>query len=162
MTNIWLLLVGCVISTSTVYADDSIAIKGRMEFWLRTCNDAYQCDLPTAISPAIEVDGTLPKPTADKNLTKFEYTAKHDHLEARLQIYWRIVGDQPHEHYLTAQIRLIDVNTKTIITECTHYDRDSFTTYFPVGACSGTLNGAGIGITTKKYPETTGSHVDLR
>ncbi len=160
-TCLLLLLFFCGVYWSpAASADTGMTIQGTLQLWTRHCDNQLRCQLPVAMAKPISVNGHLAKPISGE-LTMFERVIIHENFQIRLQIFWRRQGDQAHEHYLTAQIRLVDLGTNTIVAECSHYDRDEYQQYFPVGSCSGSLRGIGIGITQKAVFEPSRSDKNL-
>lgn len=135
--------------TSLGMAAEEVALHGSLQFWTRHCDHVPSCHPPQPTGPAHAVVGVLAKPPLGTG-SYFERLIIDGGLEARLHIFWQNQGANADQHYFAYQVRIIDTPTRTIIAECSGFERDDLTLYFPVGACSGTIRGISVGVTMRK------------
>lgn len=120
-------------------AADTITIEGRLQLWQRSCN-GQTCTLPVGIGFPADIKNDLVRPDAGTVATA-SGRAQSGSYTATITVYWRADDGDDH-HYLSAQTRITRGND--ILAECSRFDLDDITRYYPVGACSGLDAGTGM------------------
>ncbi len=128
---------------------DVIEVEGSLQLWQRTCNGA-SCTLPVGIGAPVAFREDVRRPAAGA-VSTVSTRAQSGPYTATVTVYWR-ADEGEDRHYLSTQTRITRGND--ILAECSRFDLDDVTRYFPVGACSGLDFAAGllIGASVAKRP----------
>lgn len=120
-----------VLAAAPAFAD-AIAVEGSLQMWQRTCNGAT-CTLPVGIGFPVAFEEAVSRPAAGA-VSTVSMRAQSGLYTAIVTVYWR-ADEGDDRHYLSTQTRITRGND--VLAECSRFDLDDVTRYFPVGACSG-------------------------
>lgn len=124
-------------ASSSAFAEErSIDITGSVQFWQRSCTEAYECGLPMALSERVSVSSVISQPLEIGQVTTEELTFTAGPLSAKLGVYWK---NEVPVSYLAGQTLLL-VDGKRV-AECSNYGSDQVEYFIPVGFCAGYVYG---------------------
>jgi len=131
---IFILAFVSIFFVSSTSKGNEITITGSVQFWQRHCSHTYDCNLPSAVSPRIEIASLIKAPTPGSTLSSVAVNFEFDTFSGKLSVYWNLNAGDP---YLAGQSYLSKDGQR--IAECSHFAKADVESFIPTGFCSGYL-----------------------